>query len=577
MSLQPEFDFDKATSLYEQQSQERKTLQAKGLLPDWYTTQGWQMFKAKYAVPTEEVGVRERYANIAKTLAQHLPEGIVEEYEKKFFDYMWKGYIIPSSPVLANTGTDRGMVVSCSGQVIPDSVDGFYTSLRETALLTKQAFGTSGDFSNIRGRNQPFKGGGKANGAKEVIEDFFTCASKISQGSTRRGSFASYLNVDHPDFYECLESLKIQSNGKNYGWIITDDFINRVKQGDKDATQKWQDILYTKLVTGKGYLFFIDKANKMRPPMYKDKDLDIKATNLCTEIMLHSSEELTYSCILTSINLKHWDFIKTSDVVYTATLFLDCVTSEFIKQSEGVAGMEKVREFTVKGRAIGLGVMGFQTYLQSELIPYDGLEAVWFNEDVFKHMQTETLRASQYLAKELGEPEWCKGYGVRHTHRTTLPPTKSSSILAGNVSESTFPEPAMVYENASAVGELPRISSEFYHLMRRKGKYNKETINSIIEHMGSVQHLDWLDPLEKLVYRTAYEIPQDALYRLASLRQKYLCQGQSINFFFPEDGSEDAIARVMSKVLLDPNILSQYYFYSRSGVVVLDECTACTA
>lgn len=330
-------------------------------------------------------------------------------------------------------------------------------------------------------------------------------------------------------------------------------------------------------MTGKGYLFFIDKANRKRPQMYKDLGLDIKATNLCTEIMLHSSPEYTYSCILTSINLKHWDIIKNSDVVYTATVFLDCITSEFIQQSEGVPGMERVRDFTIKGRAIGLGVMGLQTYMHKHLIPFDAIDAGWLNEAIFKHLHDESLRASQDLAKLLGEPEWCKGYGVRHTHRTTLPPTKSSSILAGNVSESVFPDPAMIFEAASAAGELPRISAEFYELMKAKGQYTKENIKSIIENVGSVQHLDWLDPLEKLVYRTAYEIPQDVLYRYASQRQKYLCQGQALNFFFPEDGSEEKIAKVMSKVALDPEILSQYYIYSRSGVVVKDECQVCAA
>lgn len=330
-------------------------------------------------------------------------------------------------------------------------------------------------------------------------------------------------------------------------------------------------------MTGKGYLFFPDKANRHRPQMYKDLGLDIKATNLCTEIMLHSSPEYTYSCILTSLNLKHWDTIKNSDAVFTATVFLDCVTSEFIQQSKGIVGLEKVREFTIKGRAIGLGVMGLQTYMHSKLIPFDALDAHWLNQDIFKHIHDNTLKASQWLAELLGEPEWCKGYGVRHTHRTTLPPTKSSSILAGNVSESVFPEPAMVFEAASAAGELPRISSEFYKLMKERNQYNKETLKSIIENVGSVQHLNWLNPLEKLVYRTAYELNQETLYHFAKERQKYLCQGQSLNFYFPEDGSEEKIADVMTKVTLDEDILSQYYIYSRSGVVVKDECTACAA
>jgi len=560
--------------MFEALSAERKNLQAQGHLPHWYTTQAWQAFKAKYAVPGEDA-LLGRHRVIAKTLARHM-KGREAEWEAKFFNEMWDGILSPASPALANTGTKRGMMVSCSGQVIGDNVDDFYSSLRETALLSKQAFGTSADFSAIRPRGSAFNGNGKANGPVEVIEDFFTCAAKISQGGNRRGSIGAYLDIEHPDWDEAADGLLASSNGKNYGWIVRDSFVEALVNGDPEAERKFQKALYIKLVTGKGYWFFVDKANRHRPQMYKDLGLDIKASNLCTEIMLHSSEAYTYSCILSSLNLVHWDKIKNSDSAFIAAVFLDCLCSEFIEASAGIPGLEKVREFTIKGRAVGLGIMGFHTYLQSKGIPYVGLEAQFLSMEIAEHLAKESLRASQWLALAYGEPEWCKDYGVRNTHRTAYAPTKTTSLLMGGVSESWFPDPGMVYDAGSTVGELRRITPVIYETMKTKGVYNEDTITDLINHLGSVQHVDWLTDEEKLVFLNAFEMDQTILLRHHVQRQRWTCQGQSLNFYVSEEGSEDLIAKLMTLVFTHPDCLSQYYIYSRSGVVVKDECIACS-
>lgn len=560
---------------YEALSQERKRLQELGHLPSWYITPGWQMAKEKYIVEGEDA-ILGRHRTIAKTLARHL-KGREAEWEEKFFNLLWSGILSPASPALGNTGTTRGMVVSCSGQVVGDSVDDFYSSLRETALLSKWGFGTSADFSGVRPRGSSISRGGKANGAVEVIEDFFTAASKISQGGKRRGSIGAYLDIEHADWDEAIDSLSMNPNGKNYGWIIRDSFVEKLQAGDEEANRRFTKAIYVKLKTGKGYIFCVDKANRHRPQMYKDLGLDVVASNLCTEIMLHSSPELTYSCILASLNLLHWDKIKNSDAAFVAHVFLDCLCSEFIEKSEGIPGLEKVREFTIRGRAVGLGVMGFHTYLQYQRIPYISLQAQFLSSEIAKHMHDETLRASQWLAQEYGEPEWCKGYGVRNTHRTASAPTKSTALLMGGVSESWFPDPGMVFDSESAVGGLRRIPPALYELMVERGVYSPETVQDIIEHLGSVQHVSWLDDEEKLVFLNAFEMDQRILLRHASQRQRWICQGQSLNFYVPEDGSEDLVAELMTRVLLDPNILSQYYIYSRSGVVVRDECLACSA
>lgn len=560
---------------FEQLSARRKALQEVGSLPDWYTTQAFQMFDSKYSVEGED-SVRGRHKTIAKTLAKHMV-GRETEWEERFFNLMWEGILSPSSPALANPGTDKGMPVACSGQVVGDAIESFYDSLKETAILSKHGFGTSADFSSIRPRGTSISRGGEANGPVPVIEDFFTCASKVSQGGSRRGSVAAYLDIEHPDWDEAIDSLESKPDGKNYGWTVRDTFVDKLKAGDKDALRKFKRALHVKLVTGKGYFFFVDKANRHRPEMYKDLNLTIEASNLCNEVMLHSSEEYSFSCILASVNLVHWGKIKTSNAVFDSTVFLDCLCSEFIEKSKGVDGLEKVREFTINGRAIGLGVMGFATYMQANMIPYAGLQGSWFNDEVFKHLHDESLRASQWLAREYGEPEWCKGYGVRNTHRTAQAPTKSTSLLMGGVSEAVFPDPAMVFDAGSSVGELRRITPVIYQLMKERGVYSAETINDIIEKIGSVQHVDWLTDEEKMVFLTAFEIPQDVILRYASRRQKWLCQGQSLNFYIPEGNSEKMLADLMTKVFLDPNILGQYYIYSRSGVVVKDECLACSA
>lgn len=561
---------------WEALSAERKDLQERELLPDWYITQGWEMFKNKYMYKGEGEGVRGRFETIAKTLAKHMT-GEEEKWEDIFFNILWSGRLSASSPVLANTGTDRGMNVSCSGQFIGDSVLEFYNGMTETAILSQHGFGTSGDFSSIRPRGASISKGGKASGPVPVIEDFFTVAAKISQGGTRRGSFAAYLDIEHPDWDEAIDGLMANPEGKNYGWTIKNSFIEKLKAGDKDAHRKFTKALYTKLVTGKGYFFFKDKANELRPQMYKDLGLEVEASNLCSEIMLHSSPEYTYSCILASMNLVHWDHLKESDDIFNATVFLDCVTEEFIQISEGIPGLEKVREFTIKGRAIGLGAMGFHTYLQSKGIPFESLEAQFLANDMAKRIQSESLRASQYLAELKGEPEWCKGYGVRNTHRIAYAPTKSSALLMGGVSESWSPDPGMVFEMASSVGELRRIPPVFYEKMKEKGVYNEETITDIINHSGSVQHVDWLTEEEKQVFRNAYEVDQFVILRHASQRQRHTCQGQSLNFFVADQGSEPLIAELMTEVFKDPYILGQYYLYSKSGVVVPEDCVACSA
>lgn len=563
--------------MFELLSEERKKAQKTGLFPEWYTTQAYQLFKS-YSVAGEE-GFKGRVTTIAYTLANELPEEYRKEYANKFLSLMWEGKLSPASPVLSNTGTTRGMPVSCSGQVVNDSVDSFFSNLHTTAMLSKNGFGTSVDLSNIRKRGEKISAGGKSNGVVPIAELFFTTASTISQGGNRRGAVACYLDVEHDDFDELCDLLLHNPDGKNVGWIIRDSFTNRLKAGDVKANESFNKLLYTKLVTGKGYLFFVDKANRLRPEAYKVNELDVKASNLCSEISLHSSEDYDFSCILSSLNLVHADkFLEEgNNDIFDSLVFLDCLCSYFLRVSKGVKGLEKVRAFTEKGRAVGLGVMGLHTYFQSKGIPFVSLEAQFLDTAIFKRIHDETLRASKWLASILGEPDWCKGLGIRNTHRTALAPTKSTALLMGGVSESFSPDPGIVFDIESSKGQMRRIVPVFYELMKARGVYNEETLQRIVNHNGSVQQEGWLSDHEKLVFLNAYEIDQEILLRRASLRQKYICQAQSLNFFVPEDGCEKTVAKLISRCFTDPNIISQYYLYPKAGVVVKDECVACSA
>lgn len=566
-------------SLYEKLSNERKDLQAKGEAPDWFTTGGWQLFKAKYLYGVKTP--KEQYRRIARTAAKHIkfkpawwPHN--RNWEDAFFDLLWKGWLSPSTPVLANTGTKRGLPVSCSGGYIDDSIDGFYSSLREAAILSKNGFGTSGYLGDIRPRGSEIAGGGKASGVMPVLEDFVTMSSKVSQGGSRRGAWAGYLPIDHGDFHEVANFIRNTPDDVNIGWVFTDEFQRRLNHGDPDAVDRWQIALEVKMLTGKGYFFKVDEANRHRPKMYVEHKLDVKASNLCTEIMLHSSDEYTFTCVLSSINAIHADAIMESDAVFVATVFLDCIASEFIKLAKKIKGLEKAVEFTEKGRALGLGVCGFHTYLQMNSVPLDSFEAHMFNNRLFKHLHDESLKASQWLAGVLGEPEWCKGHGVRNTHRTAVAPTKSTALIMGGVSEGINPDPAMTFTQLTPAGEVDRANPVLLAIMKERGVYDDKHMQEIVDAHGSVQGVDWLSEHEKNVYKTAFEYNQEALIRLAAARQRWICQGQSLNLFFSSDEEEAYIAYIFQLAMENPDILAVYYTYSRRGVLASKgECEAC--
>ena len=565
----------KEKSIYDELGEERKVLQDQGLLPEWVTTLAWQMLKENY-LSEKYPDLKSVYTRVAKHAASYMKTD-PELWETKFFDLLWKGYLAASTPVLANMGTGIGCPVSCSGGYIADSVYDFYDAQKEAAILSKNGFGTSGYLGAIRPRGSKIKGmKGAASGILPIFKDFVQMSRDISQGSQRRGAWAGYVEIDHKDFYELVTYVGKNPDDANIGWNITQNFIERLEAGDPDAISRYQKALKLKMVTGKGYFNFIDKVNEQNPQMYKDKGLTVKASNLCSEIQLFSDEDHTFSCVLSSMNASKYDEWKDTDAVFHATVFLDCVNQDLIEIGKHTKGMEKVVRFAEKSRALGLGLLGFHTYLQDNMIAFESFEAHLKNIEIFQHLDKESKRATEWMAYQYGEPEWCVGYGVRNTHRIAIAPNLSSALICGSVSQGIEPIYKNAYVQNTAAGKMDRVNPSLLNLMKEKDVYSPEVVKDIIKNNGSVQHVDWLTDEEKLVFKTAFEIDQKTIIKLASTRQKYIDQAQSINLFFSADESEEYISEVHKLAFQDKWIKSLYYIRSETGVQTSKgECLSC--
>ena len=541
---------------YESISAERKKSQAKGETPPWYTTGGYAMFMQKYLY--EAGTIREQFERIARTAAKHSKR---EGAERVFFHMLWDGILSPSTPVLSNMGTDRGFPISCAGSYVEDSVDGFYKAKHETAMLTKMGFGTSAYLGDVRKRGTPFKGNGKASGVVPLFKSFVADMQLVSQGSNRRGAFAGYLPIDHGDFDELCDYLVASPDDLNIGWNVSDAFIERINAGDSDAVRRYQKALKAKAVTGKGYFWFVDKANRKLPKAYHTTN---KASNLCSEILLPSDGENTYSCVLSSLNLVHWDKIKakagTSDCyIQWATEFLNCVVDEFLGNSRNVPGFGKIRCFTERYRALGLGVCGYHTLLMQKRITWESLQASWLNIEIFDTLNKNARAASR-----------------GNTSLIAIAPTKSTALLMGGVSEGINPQPAFTFTQTTAAGNVARIDPVLLDIVKERCEDVEAAIKEVNDKFGSVQHVSWLTDEEKEVFKTAFELDQKWVLRHAAVRSKYIDQWQSVNLFFSADESEAVISEVHKEAFLDPRIIGLYYMYTLAGVKgSTGECEVC--
>lgn len=546
-------------TIYKRLSAERKQAQADGNCPQWLTTGGYQLLKDKYL---DGQTVLSRFEEIALTAASHM-EKDSEYWADKFFELLWNGWLAPSTPVMANMGRpEKGMPVSCSGNYVEDSIDGFYAAYSEVATLTKHGFGTSSYLGAVRPRGSHIRSGGKASGVIDVITSFVDDMRKVSQGTSRRGAWAGYVDLNGGDFHEVCDYLEANPDDLNIGWNVYDEDLLLLEESFDTAERdelvaRLSKAMKVKLVTGKGYFFFPDKVNRANPN-YMER---VYASNLCTEITLPANKDLTFTCVLSSMNLSKYDEWKDTDAVQTAIQFLNCVASEFIYLSKGIPNMKKAHDYTKKYRSLGLGALGFHTLLQQRSLAYGSTQSMLLNAEVFHHLKEQALLAET---------------GFENSHLLAIAPNTSSALICGGVSQGIEPVVANIYNQQTAAGDIYRVNPVFLELAKERGKFTDELVDDLIYNTaGSVQHLDWLSDHEKEVFRTAYEIDQAALVRMAAARQQQICQGQSLNLFFPAKADEEEIMRVHQEAFRNENIKALYYLRTAAGVQGASECVAC--
>ena len=514
-------------------------------------------------------------------IAEHAERKLgIEGFADKFYHYMARGYFSLSSPIWSNFGLDRGLPISCFGSYIGDSIHEIMTTTAEVGMMSKIGGGTSAYFGDIRPRGSVIKNNGKSDGSFNFSKLFDTIIDVISQGTSRKGQFAGYIDIEHGDIEEWLD---IHTEGNPiqlmyYGVCVGHDWLESMKAGDPFKRQLWAKLLQRKTETGIPYLFFKDNANAGRPDVYKDKNMTIHASNLCTEIMLPSNSEESFVCCLSSMNLLYFDEWKDTDAPEVLTYFLDVVMSEFIEKSKDIPYLHRANRFATRHRALGLGVLGWHSYLQANNIAFDSFEAMQKNNFIFKTLQQKTLKASQELAARFGEPEILKGYGRRNTTLMSIAPPKSSSFILGSVSPSVEPFKSNYY-----VKDLAKIKTTYKNpflvkLLQEKGLDLEEIWESILHNDGSVQHLEQLSEHEKEVFKTFSEISQLSVIQQAAQRQQYIDQGQSINVMIhPATPAKDLNQLYLTAEEL--GLKSIYYQFSMSAAQVFNRnllsCSSC--
>jgi ribonucleoside-diphosphate reductase alpha chain len=435
------------------------------------------------------------------------------------------------------------------------------------AKLTQRGYGTSTCLDPIRPRGSAISKGGSANGIMQMANGVVKDMADVSQGSSRRGQCGIYLNPLHEDFNELADQLIADDQGWNVGWNITDEFETLFDRDPELADSIWKKMLRVKMTKGKGYFFFLDKVNRHAPQVYKDRGFKVRHSNLCSEISLMNDENHSFTCVLSSMNIAKYDEWKDTKAIQIAIVFLDAVVEDMLIKAKQEKGFERIIAFTEKSRALGLGVLGLSTYYQMNYWVYGDLQSIMFNQQFFKRFGEDTLEASRLLAEQLGEPEWMKGYGERASHLMALPPTKSTSIIQGGISEGIQPVFAQVYDQDTAGGTVYRINPVLLDIMKERGVYTEEVMKRISEDQGSVQAEDWLTDHEKAVFRTAFEINQESILLMASHRQKAMgsrAQGQSVNLYITADETEEDISRLHNLAFKDEWLHGLYYVQSQN-------------
>jgi ribonucleoside-diphosphate reductase alpha chain len=468
-------------------------------------------------------------------------------YSDKLNLYIANGWIGLSSPIWSNFGNKRGYPISCFSSYFDDTILELLTKTAETGVMTKVGGGTSGYFGAVRPRGSPISTGGTTNGAVHFMQLVETTTNVISQSNVRRGSFAAYLPIDHPDFEEFLNIQEIGNpiQHLHMGACISDKFMIDMLEGNERNRELWAKMVQKRSGSGEPYLFFTDNANNQAPQVYKDKGLKINNSNLCNEIFLSNSPNESFVCDLSSVNLLYYDEWKDTDLIETVVYLLDAVMTEFITKTENEPFMQDARRFAINQRAIGVGVIGYHSLLQSKMIPFESFEAKMLNVSIFKNIREQCDLATQKAALDYGEPPLLEGYGRRNSTTMALAPTTSNAHILGQVSQAIEPYNSNYYTKGLAKGDETFKNPYLKELLKQHDKDEDDIWENVLVHGGSVQQLSFLSDLEKDVFKTFGEISQKEIVIQAAQRQKYIDQGQSLNLMIPATADQKEISDLL--------------------------------
>ena len=515
--------------------------------PEWMDEMSLATISKGYLLPGEDV--KKAYRRVSKAAAFRLKK---PELESKFFKIIWNGWLGLASPVISNMGTDRGLPISCYGIDSPDSIRGIGLTNAELMRLTSKGGGVGISVSRIRSRGIEIAGNGKSEGVVPWCKIFDSSIIATNQGNVRRGAASVNLNIEHPDIDEFLQIRRPKGDPNRQCLnlhqcvVVGDNFMRKLEARDSKALNTWATILKARMETGEPYIMYKDNVNKDNPIAYRLNNLEVSMTNICSEITLFTDEEHSFICCLSSLNLSKYDEWKDTDTVETATWFLDGVMQEFIDKSNGKDSLRRTHYHAKKGRALGLGVMGWHTFLQQKGLPFNSIASTAHTHNIFSDIRNKTEKASMELAAEYGEPMWCRGTGMRNTHLMAVAPTVSNSVITGGISAGIEPLPANIYTFNGAKGTFIRKNKVLEDLLIKKGKNQNKWWDQMLQDGGSVQNLpdSVLSPSEKELFLTFPEINQLELVRQAAIRQRYIDQTQSLNISFDVNDSPKWINQV---------------------------------
>ncbi len=536
----------------------------------------------RYLLPGESY--QDMFARVATAYADDA------DHAQRIYDYISKLWFMPATPVLSNGGADRGLPISCFLNSVSDSLEGIVGTWNENVWLAANGGGIGTYWGSVRSIGERVKGQGQTSGIIPFIRVMDSLTLAISQGSLRRGSAAVYLDVHHPEIEEFLEIRKPsgdfnrKSLNLHHGISLTDEFMESVRDGTPfglrspktgevvkhvDGRSLWQKILEIRLQTGEPYLIFSDTVNRAMPQHQRDLGLKVRQSNLCSEIMLHTGpdhrgQERTAVCCLSSVNAE--SFMEWRDhptFIEDVYRFLDNVLQDFIDRAP--PAMEPARYAAQCERSVGLGLMGFHSFLQAQNVPFESALAKSWNMRLFKHLRRESDKASRVLAEERGAcPDAAeKGVMERFSHKIAIAPTASISIICGGTSAGIEPIPANIYTHKTLSGSFAVKNPYLEQVLAAKARNTEEVWSSILENEGSVQHLDWLTQDEKDIFKTAFELDQRWIIELAADRTPEICQSQSLNVFIPGDVDKWDL-HMLHYSAWERGVKSLYYLRSKS-------------